>query len=406
MKINLWGINYAPELTGIGVYNTGLAEYLAGQGDQVTMVTGFPYYPQWRHLEKDKPFYRKEVLNGVEVCRCALYVPKKPTPFLRILHEASFVFSSFFRQLTLPSADIYVVVSPPLLLGFAAWLICLIKGRQIVFHVQDLQPDAAAGLLMLKQGLFLKVLYALEKFAYQKARVVSAISGQMCELISLKGISKEKIVLFPNWVDCEYTALESGAWKSKMGIASGNSLVTYAGNMGVKQGLPVILEAAKLLRDKPITFAIAGNGVEVDRLAQLKMDNSLNNVMLLDVLPEDEHTQFLQDSDICLIPQKKGAATAFLPSKLLKMLALGRPILAITQNEGALSSALAEGNFGVRVEPDDEKVLAEALENLLADRSKRSLMSEKARLYVKQFSKEEVLRKFRQKLQELVGEKP
>lgn len=405
MKINLWGINYAPELTGIGVYNTGLAEYLAGQGDQVTMVTGFPYYPQWNYLEKDAPLYRKDVINGVEVYRCALYVPKRPTPVLRIFHEASFVFSSFFRQLTLPAADIYVVVSPPLLLGFVAWLACLIKGRKFVFHVQDLQPDAAAGLLMLKQGIFLEVLYALEKFAYQNAQVVSAISAQMCDLIAQKGISKAKITLFPNWVEFDYTVSRSGTWKSKMGIDSNNSLVTYAGNMGVKQGLPVILEAAKLLRNKPITFAIAGNGVEVDKLAKLKTDNSLDNVILLDVLPEDEHTQFLQDSDICLIPQKKGAATAFLPSKLLKMLALGRPILAITENEGALALALAEGGFGVRVEPDDEKVLAEALENLLAESGKRSLMSEKARLYVKQFSKEEVLGKFRRMLEELVGEK-
>jgi colanic acid biosynthesis glycosyl transferase WcaI len=403
MKVNLWGINYAPELTGIGVYSTGLAEYLSQQGDQVTVVTGFPYYPHWS-LEKNLPLYRTEDISGVEVCRSALFVPSKPTPFLRILHEASFVFTSFFRQLTLPAADIYVVVSPPLLLGFAAWLICLIKNRPFVFHVQDLQPDAAAGLLMLKQGLFLKVLYWLEKFAYEKAKIVSAISRQMCSLIEGKGIAKEKIFLFPNWVHNNSSETKS-SWKSKMGIAANHSLVSYAGNMGVKQGLPVILQAAKLLKDKPVTFVIAGNGVEFSSLSKLKDDNELNNVILLDVLPEEEHTHFLQDSDICLIPQKKGAVTAFLPSKLLKMLALGRPVVAITQEEGALSAALAEGGFGVRVEPDDEKALAEALLNLLADESKRRQMSEKARMYVKQFSDEVVLDKVRRKLLELVGEK-
>lgn len=403
MKVNLWGINYAPELTGIGVYSTDLAQYLSDQGDEVTVVTGFPYYPHWS-LEKDLPFYRTENILGVEVCRCALFVPSRPTPFLRILHEASFVLASFLRQLTLPAADIYVVVSPPLLLGFAAWLICLIKNRTFVFHVQDLQPDAAAGLLMLKQGLFLKVLYWLEKFAYQKAKIVSAISKEMCSLIEGKGIAKEKIFLFPNWVHCDSSEVRS-TWKSKKGIPATHGLISYAGNMGVKQGLPVILEAAQLVKDKPVTFVIAGNGVEFSRLVQQKNDNQLNNVILLDVLPEEEHTQFLQDSDICLIPQKKGAATAFLPSKLLKMLALGRPVVAITQEEGALASAVAEGEFGIRVEPDDDRALAETLINLLADENKRKQMSEKAKLYARQFSKEVVLDRFRRKLQELVGEK-
>ncbi len=401
MKINLCGINYAPELTGIGVYNTGLAEYLAQRGEQVTMVTGFPYYPQWHLLEKDVPLYRTEAINGVTVARCGLFVPEKPTPFLRILHEGSFVVSSFLRQLTLPAADVYVVVSPPLLLGFAAWLLCWIKNRPFIFHVQDLQPDAAAGLLMLKQGFFLKLLYALEKFAYQKAKLVSAISPEMCSLIEAKGVAKDKVVLFPNWVgDSVGSAL--GSWKAKMGIDGNTSLVSYAGNMGVKQGLPIILQAAKLLADKPVTFVIAGNGADLDRLQKFKAENALNNVILLDVLPEDEHTQFLTDSDICLIPQKKGAATAFLPSKLLKMLALGRPVLAITQGEGALAAAVAEGEFGMRVEPDDERALADAVMTLAADQNRRSQMSEKGKQYVKRFSQEVVLGDFRNKLKQLV----
>lgn len=402
MKINVWGINYAPELTGIGVYNTGLAEYLVKTGDQVTMVTGYPYYPQWRLLEKDAPLYRTEVINGVAVARCGLFVPEKPTPLLRILHEASFVVSSYIRQLTLPAADVYIVVSPPLLLGFAAWLLCLLKNRPVVFHVQDLQPDAAAGLLMLKQGLFLKLLYALEKFAYQKAKLVSAISPEMCSLIEAKGVPKDKIVLFPNWVHGDSSGNASGAWKAKMGIDSKTALVSYAGNMGVKQGLPIILQAAKLLGDKPIAFVLAGNGADLDALQKLKAENALGNVLLLDVLPESEHTQFLEDSDICLIPQKKGAATAFLPSKLLKMLALGRPILAITQGEGALAAAVAEGEFGMRVEPDDVQALADAVMTLIADQGKRSQMSLKGKQYVKRFSGEVVLGNFRERLSQMV----
>lgn len=405
MKLNLWGINYAPELTGIGVYNTDLAEHLANEGNEVTMVTGFPYYPQWRLLEKSMPLYRLDEMHGVKVWRCALFVPEKPTPFLRILHEASFVITSFFKQLTLPAADIYFVVSPPLLLGFAAWLISILKNRPFVFHVQDLQPDAAAALLMLKQGLFLKMLYALEKLSYDKAKFVSAISPEMCKLIAAKGVSSNKIVLFPNWVECDYPNGGTGIWKRKMGIAADTILVSYAGNLGVKQGLPVILEVAKLLKDKKVIFAIAGNGAEFALLKKRKEDEGLANVILLDILPEEEHTQFLQDSDLCLIPQRKGAATAFLPSKLLKMLALGRPILAITQQEGALAAAVAEGGFGYRVDPDDSQAIAATLNHLLADQSKRTEMGRKAKLYVQQFAKQEVLSNFAKHLAETAGGK-
>src|SRR5579883_410866 len=122
MRINIWGINYAPELTGIAVYNTGLCNYLSECGDEVTMVTGFPYYPSWRKSPQDAgKFWRTEMCGKVQVNRCWLYVPEQPTAIARIIHELTFVMTSFVRQLSLPAPDIYIVVSPPLLLGMAAW---------------------------------------------------------------------------------------------------------------------------------------------------------------------------------------------------------------------------------------------------------------------------------------------
>src|SRR5579883_2320690 len=201
MKVNVWGINYAPELTGIGVYNTDLCEFLSQAGDQVTVVTGFPYYPIWKKFHKDSfTIYHSERLNGVLLQRCWLFVPSNPTVIFRILHEASFVITSFLRQLCLPRADIYLVISPPLLLGLAAWIIATVKSAPFIFHLQDMQPDAAVGLGMIKQPLMIRSLYRLEKFIYKKSTRVSAISSEICDAIRKKGVEPSKIFLLPNWV--------------------------------------------------------------------------------------------------------------------------------------------------------------------------------------------------------------
>src|SRR5262249_10378750 len=163
-----------------GPYNTTLCDFLLSRGHRVRMVTSFQYYPAWRRDAKDTGrLYRTDDVDGVTVHRCWLFVPRRPTALKRILHELSFVLASFARLLALPKPDVIIVVSPPLLLGFAAWLLGCFKRTHFVFHVQDLQPDAAVGIGMVKKGLFTKALYMLEAFAYRKAARVSGISAGM-----------------------------------------------------------------------------------------------------------------------------------------------------------------------------------------------------------------------------------
>src|ERR1041385_3261731 len=151
MRVIVWGINYAPEITGIAPHNVALCEFLRGKGDDVEMVTTFAYYPVWQKRDEDRyRFFRTDLINGVPVHRCWHFVPRKVSAWKRIIHEATFIAISTVRVLSLKRADVYVIVSPPLLLGMAAWFVTRIKHAPFVFHVQDLQPDAAVGLGMLK----------------------------------------------------------------------------------------------------------------------------------------------------------------------------------------------------------------------------------------------------------------
>src|SRR4030095_13848610 len=94
MKIAVYGINYSPELTGIGKYTGEMATWFAEQGHEVHVITAMPYYPEWKVHEKYKrKLWFSEYIKGVKVFRCPLYVPKKITPLRRIIHEFSFLLS-------------------------------------------------------------------------------------------------------------------------------------------------------------------------------------------------------------------------------------------------------------------------------------------------------------------------
>jgi colanic acid biosynthesis glycosyl transferase WcaI len=109
MKVTIWGINYAPELTGIAPYNRALCEHLQQTGHEVRMVTTFSYYPVWKKSAADRgKLFRTDVLNGVNVFRCWHYVPQRVTTLKRIVHEATFITTTFLRLLTLPRPDIFM----------------------------------------------------------------------------------------------------------------------------------------------------------------------------------------------------------------------------------------------------------------------------------------------------------
>ncbi len=166
------------------------------------MVTSFAYYPEWRKLPEDRGrIYRRETVRGVEVHRCWHYVPRRPSTITRILHELSFVLFSWLKIMSLPRPDAYVVVSPPLLLGVAARLASRLKRAPFVFHVQDLQPDAAQTLGMLKEGLMLRSLRAIELLAYRKAALVTGIIPGMTRAFACKGVPESKIAIFPNGIE-------------------------------------------------------------------------------------------------------------------------------------------------------------------------------------------------------------
>lgn len=403
MRIILWGINYAPEPAGIGPYNTELCEHLAARGHDVTAVTAYPYYPQWRR----EPAERDAVAGGVRVIRCWCYVPKVVTTLRRIAHELSFGVFSLARLLFLPRAEVYVVISPPLLLGLGAWILTTVKRSRFVFHVQDLQPDAAVGLGMLRRGALVRALYGLERLAYARAAAVSGISGGMIAAFRWKGVAADRAILLPNWLRLPAVRadgpVDRDAARRRLGIAPGDLLAFYSGNLGRKQNLPILIEAAFLLQARPspgsaaIRIVIAGDGAVRPELERHLRAHPGVNVRLLPLLSGERYEELLAAADLALITQAAGTGRFFLPSKLLSVLPAGLPVLAVADDDSELARAVREGDFGRTIQPGDAAGLALLLRRLALDRAPLAAWAANTG-WVRQFSREAILPRFEQLL--------
>ena len=397
MRVIVWGINYAPEFTGIAPHSVALCEFLSAQGHDVEMVTTFAYYPTWRKRDEDRGrLYRTDLVNGVPVHRCWHFVPERVSALKRIFHEGSFIVTSTLRALSLRRPDVFVAVSPPLLLGVAAWLVGKLKRAPFVFHVQDMQPDAAVGLGMLKASWFTRALYGLEAFAYRHAARVSGITQGMLKAFRSKGVAESKLIYFPNAIDLgsNDAAPGRGEFRQRHGLPANEFLAVYAGNLGVKQGLEILLETAALLRERPIRFLICGDGAQREALAARAREMALPNFSMLPLQQGRDYRALLVDADVCFITQQAGAGSSFFPSKLLGLLAESKPVITVAAPECELALSLQEGNFGVNVAPGRPGELATLLDALAKDPQRLADFGAAGRRYVGQFEKRRVFENF------------
>jgi colanic acid biosynthesis glycosyl transferase WcaI len=410
MRILIIGINYSPEETGIAVFTAGRAEYLAERGHEVTVCTGFPYYPHWRVREP----YRGRLLarernNGVTILRSWLYVPRRVNSIRRILHEASFVASSLVRALGQWRPDLLMVVSPPLALGLSGIFLSRLWRVPFVFHVPDLQPDAAVDLGMLPEGGITSALFALERLVYRKATVVSTLTEAMRRRIESKSIAPDKLLLFPDWSAPELFELPrdggAEALRRECGLED-QFLVVHSGNMGVKQGLDVILDAAHRMRnDRGLTFLLVGDGAERARLEAKCLAMKLANVRFLPLLPSAMFHNLLSATDISLVTQQAGVGDIVFPSKVTTIMAGGAcPIVASLNDTSEVARVVTAAEAGLVTPAQHPQALVDAIRALRTNPGLCNSMKHNGRLYARtHWDRGLTLASFESSLRSLLG---
>ncbi len=382
MKVIILSINYWPEVTGIAVFTTYRAEHLAAAGHDVEVCTTFPYYPQWKVAEEyANRMALTEERNGVSIVRSRIFVPNRVTPLRRILHEGTFVLSSALRALFRKRPDVLLVVSPPLGLAAAAILLSRYWRVPYVFDVEDLQPDSAADLGMLPNWA-VRLLYWVENVAYRNAGLVTTITASMRKRIVGKGVPAEKVELLEPHVDESLLDLlpeEGHAFRRRHDLCN-KFLVTHSGNMGVKQGLDVVLDAAALNRsDKSTTFVLVGDGADCERIRHRALALGLDNVRFLPLLDEADFRGLLSASNVCLVTQQRSVTEIGFPSKIVTYLAAGCPIVASVNSECEVARITRESGAGIVVEAENPAALLAAIR--VVKREDLCKLGDKAREY-------------------------
>jgi colanic acid biosynthesis glycosyl transferase WcaI len=392
MQIVVWGINYAPELIGIAPCNVALCEYLVRKGFDVTMLTAFPYYPTWRKRAGDaNRIFRSEQVNGVRVLRCWHYVPQQISSGKRILHELSFVIVSFVRLVFIARPDLLIVISPPLLAGAMARFISFLKGIRYLLHLQDLQPDAAIHLGMIKSSTLIHALKTLEAIAYRGAWRITAVSGGMLDVLRKRGALEAKLRCFPNGTH-PFVQAPRGRFRALNRFDSDKFLVVYAGNLGVKQGLEHLMLAMRSVRNPAIQLIICGEGAQKERLVTLA--DGLQNVWFKGVLEPKDYMEMIVDVDLMVVSLAPGSGSSFFPSKLLSACSAGKPVMAICDIDSELATVVETCRCGVVVCPTDTEALGRRLEKLSHDPELLERMGRAAKQLGDRFPWSEVLEKF------------
>ena len=371
LKILLISYNYAPELTGIGKYNMEFCSYLVEEGNRVDVITGFPYYPQWKIAKGYKnSFYAQENIQGVNLTRCPVYIPSKPSGLKRMLMDLSFYGSTLLvvlmKLFSLQRYDVVFVPSPSFLMG---WHILLLRvfwrKTKFVYHIQDLQIDAALELRIIKQPWLKNVLLKTEQLILERSTMVSTISEGMRTKILAKSDQLQDVYIMPNWVDDQviYSTDPNLFIISELGIPLDKKIFFYSGSIGEKQGLEVLLPIAKALEAScpDLLFVISGSGPYKEHLQAEVAKNQITTILFIDLQPTHIFNHLLNCVHCHLIIQKKQAADLLLPSKLTNILAVGGLSIITAELGTSLFEIVQKNNLGLVIEPENEDFLLESI---------------------------------------------
>lgn len=380
LSILLIGINFAPEATGIAPYSAGLAGELVRRGNRVRVLTAHPHYPQWA-FDGVPPRRTRGATPRLVVERFRHRLPLKPGGLSRAVSEISFgVVSSRVR---LGRPDVVLLVSPALLSSAISFVRSRIgRRRPVVVWVQDLY---SLGLRELseKPSRLARLVSALEAWLLRHADAVVVIHERFKDhVVRELRVPSKSVTVVRNWSHLdEPEPVDRSAARGVLGWADDDYVVLHAGNMGLKQGLENVVEAARLAdrRSSRVRFVLVGDGNQRERLEAAAAE--VPSLQMLGSLPEAQFQRALAAADVLLVNEKPGVAGMAVPSKLTTYFTTGLPVVAATDPGSVTESEVLLSGGGVVVPAGDPSALLAAVESLAADSSGAAALGREGRKF-------------------------
>lgn len=364
MKILMLTQYFYPE---VGATQTRIYEFaknLINSGHEVTVITEVPNHPIGIiHEQYQGRLFVMEEVDSIRVIRVWVWARQRKSFANRILFYLSYMVMSFFAGLYFKGRyNIIFATSPPLFVGVSGYLLSIFKRSKFVLDVRDLWPAAATALGELSNKRIISLAEKIERILYKNADAIVAVTRGFCEFIRQKGADEKKIFYIPNGtVEDLFKPLPADLeLKKKLGL-EGKFIVTFAGTLGIAQGLWSLIHASKLLRHyEDIVLLFIGDGPVKSQLIELARKLKLTNTYFYPQVPITHINPYLNGSDVLLVSLKNDVVfNTFIPSKMFDFMSCGKPI--ILSVDGEARRIFEEADAGIYVRPENFYSLSDAI---------------------------------------------
>ena len=369
-KILILTLVFPPDSVSTAQIMGELAKDLRESGHEVTVLTTSPHYNRDIEAEHRQPLHRywgqilkKSSYSGIDIYH--VYMPRKgKSIFLRLLSWVGFHLIGTIVGMTLiPRPQIIIAPSPPLTIGLGAWILGKFYHAPYIYNVQEIYPDIAVSLGALRSRGLIGLLLHLERFVYKHAGSITVIAPRMRDRLLGKGVPAGKVNVIPNFVDTDDLSPlpKDNDFSRRHGIYN-KFIISYAGNVGPAQGLDTFIDVADLLKnERDIHFMMIGNGLLWDRLTQRINHLGLTNFTCLSYQPYSLMPMIYAASDLCLVPQAPETGCDAIPSKVYRIMACERPVLALTDSNSDLARLISGVGCGMVVNGGSSRMMADVI---------------------------------------------
>lgn len=386
---------FVPDVASTGQLLDELARGLAKRGFQVRVLTAAPTYAP---IESRVACPAREVRDGVEIVRMWTTKLSKDRAAGRILNSLTFFTQLFARLLFASRRDtVYLYATNPPFIGVVGAMVSLLRRHRYVVLLHDAYPQLAVWVGKFREGgLPDRVWEWLNGIVYRRARASIVLCEAAKRLVHDNyGVPPDRVTVIHNWADGEKLRPIP---KSESRFAREHNLndtfaLMYSGNLGLYYEYETLLNAADLLKNDNFRLIFVGAGGRRAWLTEEIRTRGLSNTLMFGYRSATDLNDSLAAADALLVTIAKGIEGISFPSKLYSSLAVGRPVIAVSESTSELRSMLRDA--GLWVEVGDAQGLAQAVRTLMSDKNLNQAMHANARaLFEREYTVEKAVARY------------